>query len=208
MKKFFFIALLCTLVFSSFNSNTSVAQEISDDNLLNEVERLHSEIESLTALINQLIALHCAEDNSLDICPSEEEDANVVEEELLPDNYETGFPQLLSEANNPETLAVISTFMGEFLNSLADYYNNESDAVLAMTTENAVDIVGENRMSELYEDYELIDFQINSIVQVDVNTYVVNITRDYSHVSSDGPATDNVTYTIIKQEDELFVANY
>lgn len=120
-----------------------------------------------------------------------------------------GFPVTLTEEDDYFIYDTLGNFIFRtYLNSLSDYYNDVDDEILNLTESSALQQVQENKESGYFQDYQSISGGVLSIEQISENEYSVTVNRTYSHASSNGEETTQVTYTVVDTDDMLKVSNF
>lgn len=120
-----------------------------------------------------------------------------------------GFPVTLTEEDDNFIYDTLRNFIfSTYLNSLADYYNDVDNEILNLTEGNALQTVQENKESGYFQDYQNGTGDIVSIEQISENEYSVTVNRTFSHASSDGEQSTQVTYTVADIDGVLKISDF
>lgn len=123
--------------------------------------------------------------------------------------YTEGFPVTLSPEKDSYTYETMQGFIFKtYLNSLRDYYNGKDDELLHITTGSALEQVQENKESGNFSNYQNLTGRLLSAEQISVREYRVTVERSYSHASSGGQQTTQITYIIVDTDGMLKVSNF
>lgn len=135
----------------------------------------------------------------------------VKEDSYFEDQAHTeGFPVQLTEEDDYFIYDSLRGFISRtYLPLLADFYNGQDDEILNVTTGNALQNIQDNKSSGAFENYQnIVGTEISSIEQISENEYSITVTRSYSHSTSDGEQTTQVTYTILDTDGMLKVSGF
>src|SRR5699024_4391508 len=95
-----------------------------------------------------------------------------------------------------------------YLDNLADYYNDENDDVLSILEGNALDKIQANKASGNFADHQNYPGTTVSVQQISEREYQITVNRTYSHATSNGQETSQVTYTVLDTNGMLKITNY
>lgn len=125
------------------------------------------------------------------------------------DNDESqSYPFTLTTEDDSYKYEVFTNYMNDYIPFLTVYYNGDSDDVLDYVTGNALSKLQENRASDYFADHENFGVKMISIEQLSLQKYRVTIERNYSHANSSGPATTQVTYTVVDGDGHLQITDF
>lgn len=138
------------------------------------------------------------------------EDSKATDSERYFDEYYTeGFPVTLTPEKDKFTYETMQGFIFKtYLNSLQEYFNNENDGVLEITTGDALNQVQNNKASGAFSNYQNYTGQVLSAEQISEREYRVTVERSFSHASTDGEETAQITYTIVDTDGMLKVSDF
>lgn len=130
-------------------------------------------------------------------------------ERYFEDYYTEGFPVELTEKGDYFTYDTLRNFIFKtYLDSLADYYNDENDDVLSILEGNALDKVQTNKASGNFADHQNYPGTTVSVQQISEREYQITVNRTYSHATSNGQETSQVTYTVLDTNGMLKITDY
>ena len=130
-------------------------------------------------------------------------------ERYFEDYYTEGFPIELTEEDDYFTYDTLRNFIFKtYLDSLADYYNEENDDVLSILEGNALDKIQANKASGNFADHQNYPGTTVSVQQISEREYQITVNRTYSHATSNGQETSQVTYTVLDTNGMLKITNY
>ena len=125
------------------------------------------------------------------------------------DYYTDGFPIELTEEDDYFTYDTLRNFIFKtYLDSLADYYNDENDDVLSILEGNALDKIQANKASGNFADHQNYPGTTVSVQQISEREYQITVNRTYSHATSNGQETSQVTYTVLDTNGMLKITDY
>ncbi len=125
------------------------------------------------------------------------------------DYYTEGFPIELTEEDDYFTYDTLRNFIFKtYLDSLADYYNDENDDVLSILEGNALDKIQANKASGNFADHQNYPGTTVSVQQISEREYQITVNRTYSHATSNGQETSQVTYTVLDTNGMLKITDY
>ena len=125
------------------------------------------------------------------------------------DYYTEGFPVELTEEDDYFTYDTLRNFIFKtYLDNLADYYNDENDDVLSILEGNALDKIQANKASGNFADHQNYPGTTVSVQQISEREYQITVNRTYSHATSNGQETSQVTYTVLDTNGMLKITNY
>lgn len=125
------------------------------------------------------------------------------------DYYTEGFPIELTEEDDYFTYDTLRNFIFKtYLDSLADYYNDENDDVLSILEGNALDKIQANKASGNFADHQNYPGTTVSVQQISEREYQITVKRTYSHATSNGQETSQVTYTVLDTNGMLKITDY
>ena len=125
------------------------------------------------------------------------------------DYYTEGFPIELTEEDDYFTYDTLRNFIFKtYLDSLADYYNDENDDVLSILEGNALDKIQANKASGNFADHQNYPGATVSVQQISEREYQITVNRTYSHATSNGQETSQVTYTVLDTNGMLKITDY
>lgn len=131
------------------------------------------------------------------------------EERYFEDYYTEGFPIELTEEGDYFTYDTLRNFIFKtYLDSLADYYNDENDDVLSILEGNALDKIQANKASGNFADHQNYPGTTASVQQISEREYQISVNRTYSHATSNGQETSQVTYTVLDTDGMLKITDY
>lgn len=123
--------------------------------------------------------------------------------------YTEGFPVALTPEKDSYTYETMQGFIFiTYLNSLSDYYNDKNEELLFITTGDALEQVQANKASGNFANYKIAPGQLLSAEQISEREYRVTVERGYSHATSNGEQTTQVTYTIVDTDGMLKVSEF
>src|SRR5699024_5738108 len=130
-------------------------------------------------------------------------------ERYFEDYYTEGFPVELTEEDDYFTYDTLRNFIFKtYLDNLADYYNDENDDVLSILEGNALDKIQANKASGNFADHQNYPGTTVSVQQISEREYQITVNRTYSHATSNGQETSQVTYTVLDTNGMLKITNY
>lgn len=130
-------------------------------------------------------------------------------ERYFEDYYTEGFPIELTEEDDYFTYDTLRNFIFKtYLGSLADYYNDKNDDVLSILEESALDKIQDNKASGNFADHQNYPGTTVSVQQISEREYQITVNRTYSHATSNGQETSQVTYTVLDTDGMLKVIDY
>lgn len=130
-------------------------------------------------------------------------------ERYFEDYYTEGFPIELTEEDDYFTYDTLRNFIFKtYLDSLADYYNDENDDVLSILEGNAMDKIQANKASGNFADHQNYPGTTVSVQQISEREYQITVNRTYSHATSNGQETSQVTYTVLDTNGVLKITDY
>ncbi|CAM4309208.1 hypothetical protein [Jeotgalicoccus halotolerans] len=130
-------------------------------------------------------------------------------ERYFEDYYTEGFPIELTEEDDYFTYDTLRNFIFKtYLDSLADYYNDENDDVLSILEGNALDKIQFNKASGNFADHQNYPGTTVSVQQISEREYQITVNRTYSHATSNGQETSQVTYTVLDTNGMLKITDY
>ena len=130
-------------------------------------------------------------------------------ERYFEDYYTEGFPVELTEEDDYFTYDTLRNFIFKtYLDNLADYYNDENDDVLSILEGNALDKIQANKASGNFADHQIYPGTTVSVQQISEREYQITVNRTYSHATSNGQETSQVTYTVLDTNGMLKITNY
>ena len=125
------------------------------------------------------------------------------------DYYTEGFPIELTEEDDYFTYDTLRNFIFKtYLDSLADYYNDENNDVLSILEGNAMDKIQANKASGNFADHQNYPGTTVSVQQISEREYQITVNRTYSHATSNGQETSQVTYTVLDTNGMLKITDY
>lgn len=125
------------------------------------------------------------------------------------DNDESqSYPITLTTEDDSYKYEVFTNYMNDYVPFLTAYYNGDSDDVLDYVTGNALSKLQENRASDYFADHENFGVKMISLEQLSLQKYRITIERNYSHVNSSGPATTQITYTVVDGDGHLQITDF
>src|SRR5699024_6405844 len=123
-----------------------------------------------------------------------------------------GFPvTITNEKDNVDDYYIYDTltnFTNDYIYSLVAYFNDESDYVIDYVNGSALNKIESNKNSGNFSDHKNYNTKMISIVQTDIDQYQVTLDRTYSHVTSGGQQTAQVTYTVLDTSEGLQVIDF
>ena len=123
-----------------------------------------------------------------------------------------GFPvTITNEKDNVDDYYIYDTltnFTNDYIAYLVSYFNDESDDVINYVTGNALNKINANKASGNFSYHKNYYTTMISIIQTDIDQYEVTLDRTYSHATSDGQQTTQVTYTVLDTSDGLQVIDF
>lgn len=123
--------------------------------------------------------------------------------------YTEGFPVTLTREKDFFTYDTLQNFIFKtYLNNLQDYYNDKEDELLTITTGSALEQVQANKASGNFSDYQTLGGYLLSVEQISEREYRITVERSYSHATSDGEQTTQVTYTVVDTDGMLKVSEF
>lgn len=138
-----------------------------------------------------------------------EQSSSDNEERYFDDYYTEGFPIELTEEDDYFTYDTLRNFIFKtYLGSLADYYNDENDDVLSILEGNALDKIQSNKASGNFADHQNYPGTTVSVEQISEREYQITVNRTYSHATSNGQETSQVTYTVLDTKGKLKITDY
>lgn len=130
-------------------------------------------------------------------------------ERYFEDYYTEGFPIELTEEDDYFTYDTLRNFIFKtYLDSLADYYNEENDDVLSILEGNALDKIQSNKASGNFANHQNYPGTTVSVEQISEREYQITVNRTYSHATSNGQETSQVTYTVLDTNGMLKITDY
>lgn len=130
-------------------------------------------------------------------------------ERYFEDYYTEGFPVELTEEDDYFTYDTLRNFIFKtYLDNLADYYNDENDDVLSILEGNALDKIQANKASGNFADHQNYPGTTASVQQISEREYQITVNRTYSHATSNGQETSQVTYTVLDTNGMLKITDY
>ncbi|MEY8559176.1 hypothetical protein AALF85_00515 [Jeotgalicoccus halotolerans] len=130
-------------------------------------------------------------------------------ERYFEDYYTEGFPVELTEEDDYFTYDTLRNFIFKtYLDNLADYYNDENDDVLSILEGNALDKIQANKASGNFADHQNYPGTTASVQQISEREYQISVNRTYSHATSNGQETSQVTYTVLDTDGMLKITDY
>ncbi|MBF0754183.1 hypothetical protein E4T89_07820 [Jeotgalicoccus nanhaiensis] len=130
-------------------------------------------------------------------------------ERYFEDYYTEGFPVELTEEDDYFTYDTLRNFIFKtYLDNLADYYNDENDDVLSILEGNALDKIQANKASGNFADHQNYPGTTASVQQISEREYQITVNRTYSHATSNGQETRQVTYTVLDTNGMLKITDY
>lgn len=102
----------------------------------------------------------------------------------------------------------IEHYMKNYISALADYYNDDSNNARNYVTGKALSKIDDNRASGYFSNHEDLGVRVINVGQLSPDEYSVTIERDYSHANSSGPATTQVTYTLIDDDGYMQITDF
>ena len=130
-------------------------------------------------------------------------------ERYFEDYYIEGFPIELTEEDDYFTYDTLRNFIFKtYLDSLADYYNDENDDVLSILEGNALDKIQFNKASGNFADHQNYPGTTVSVQQISEREYQITVNRTYLHATSNGQETSQVTYTVLDTNGMLKITDY
>ena len=123
--------------------------------------------------------------------------------------YTEGFPVKLTEEDDYFTYDTLRNFIFKtYLDSLADYYNDENNDVLSILEGAALDKIQVNKASGNFADHQNYPGTTVSVQQISEREYQITVNRTYSHATSNGQETSQVTYTVLDTNGVLKITDY
>ncbi len=130
-------------------------------------------------------------------------------ERYFEDYFTEGFPVELTEEDDYFTYDTLRNFIFKtYLDNLADYYNDENDDVLSILEGNALDKIQANKASGNFADHQNYPGTTASVQQISEREYQITVNRTYSHATSNGQETRQVTYTVLDTNGMLKITDY
>lgn len=130
-------------------------------------------------------------------------------ERYFEDYYTEGFPVELTEEDDYFTYDTLRNFIFKtYLDNLADYYNDENDDVLSILEGNALDKIQANKASGNFANHQNYPGTTVSVEQISEREYQITVNRTYSHATSNGQETSQVTYTVLDTDGMLKITDY
>ena len=116
-----------------------------------------------------------------------------------------GEDKAMIEADEEEAISVIEETYPPLL---ADYYNNETENVMRYLTGNALEKIQANRDSGNFADHQSISMEITNVEQLSDTEYQITANRTYSHATSNGDQTEEVTYTLTQDGNTFVITDF
>ena len=130
-------------------------------------------------------------------------------ERYFEDYYTEGFSIELTEEDDYFTYDTLRNFIFKtYLDSLADYYNDENNDVLSILKGAALDKIQANKASGKFKDHQNYPGTTVSVQQISEREYQITVNRTYSHATSNGQETSQVTYTVLDTNGMLKITDY
>lgn len=140
--------------------------------------------------------------------PSEQNSAD-SDERYFDDYYTAGYPVELTKEKDDFTYETLSGFIFKrYLPGLANYYNDENDDVMFLLEGNALQMIQANKSSGNFANYKNYPGTTVSAQQISEREYQITVNRTYSHATSNGEATSQVTYKVLDTDGMLKVIDY
>ena len=116
-----------------------------------------------------------------------------------------GEDNAMIEADEEEAISVIEETYPPLL---ADYYNNETENVTRYVAGDALEKIQANRESGDFAVHQSISMEITNVEQLSDTEYQITANRTYSHASSNGEQTEEVTYTLTQDGNTFVITNF
>lgn len=116
-----------------------------------------------------------------------------------------GEDKAMIEADEEEAISVIEETYPPLL---ADYYNNETENVKRYVTGDALEKIQANRETGDFADHQSISMEITNVEQLSDTDYQITANRTYSHATSNGEQTEEVTYTLTQDGNTFVITDF
>ncbi|SOC38264.1 hypothetical protein [Salinicoccus kekensis] len=115
-----------------------------------------------------------------------------------------------SEGIDAEDEERIESFINGYIDDLMAYYNDGNEDILTRTGETSPNYekISANRASGNYDNHETYDTEIIDITNVEGNEYEVTVSREYSHVTSNGRSVTEVEYSTVETPQGFKIFDY
>lgn len=132
-----------------------------------------------------------------------------TEPRYLDEYYTSGFPVTLTEEYDYFTYDTLRNFIFQtYLDSLADYYNDVNNDVLSLLDGNALEKIQANKASGNFSNHNNYPGTTVSARQISDREYTITVNRTYSHATSNGEETSEVTYTVSDTDGMLKITDF